>query len=251
MSEEPKCWKAWLSQAEFWYNTNFHTSLGCTPFKALYGYDPHFGVAPVVAVDTPEPTAEFVSQMEFQLSVLKRNLLQAQERMKLSADKNRTDVEYQVGDKVFLKLQPYVQSSLVNRSCPKLAMKYFGPYPVLERVGSAAYKLDLPPSSAIHPTFHVSQLKSFVPDHTPVFAELPGHAPLDIQDVQPELILDRRLVRKGNKAIPQVLIKWTGIPATSATWEDFYVVKSRFPEALAWGQASNAEGANVMPGGVL
>ena len=89
---------------------------------------------------------------------------------------------------------------------PNLAMKYFGPYTVLERIGSTAYKLDLP-TSLIHPTFHVSQLKAFVPDHTPVFAVLPPQLHLDTEDIVPEAILDRHLVRKGSWAVLQVLIK--------------------------------------------
>ena len=125
-------------------------------------------------------------------------------------------------------------------------MKYFGPYTVLERIGPTAYKLDLPASSLIHPTFHVSQLKAFVPDHTPVFSELPHQVQLDAEEVQPEDILDRRLVKKGNRVVPQVLIKWTNVPAASATWEDYYVIKTMFPDALAWGQASVLAGANVM-----
>jgi len=48
---------------------------------------------------------------------------------------------------------------------------------------------------------------------------------LDGSDVVPEAILDRRLVKKGNNAILQVLIKWTKLPSTSATWEDYYVVR--------------------------
>lgn len=58
--------------------------------------------------------------------------------MKLAADKNRTEYVFQVGEEVLLKLQPYAQSSLVNHPCPKLAMKYFGPYTVLECIGSGA-----------------------------------------------------------------------------------------------------------------
>ena len=50
----------------------------------------------------------------------------------------------------------------------------------------------------------------------------------------PEAVLDRRLVKKGNRAIPQVLIKWTHLPSTSATWEDFYVVQQRFLSLFAW-----------------
>jgi len=54
-------------------------------------------------------------------------------------------------------------------------------------------------------------------------------------------------VKKGNKAIPQVLLKWTSLPESSATWEDYYVVKQRFPNAVAWGQAaSEGGGGNVM-----
>jgi hypothetical protein len=94
----------------------------------------------------------------------------------------------------------------------------------------------------IHPVFHVSQLKPFTPNYTPVFDELPALVDLGSHDLQPEAILDRRLVKKGNHAIPQVRIKWSKLPEESATWEDYYVVKQRFPTALAWGQASSAGG---------
>ena len=153
--------------------------------------------------------------------------------MKFTADRLRTDTEFTIGDKVLLKLQPYAQSSVVNRPFPKLAMKYYGPFTITQKIGQAAYTLDLPAHSLIHPTFHVSQLKAFTPDHTPVFSDLPPLVHLDGSDVQPEAILDRRLVKKGNRAVPQVVIKWTKLPATSATWEDFYVLQQRFPMALA------------------
>ena len=81
----------------------------------------------------------------------------------MAADKHRLDQEHQVGDMVLLKLQPYAQSSLVNQPFPKLSFKYFGPYKVLERIGRAAYRLELPVDSQIHLVFHVSQLKPFTP----------------------------------------------------------------------------------------
>jgi len=191
--------------------------------------------------------AEFVTDRQVQSGLLRDQLAHAQLRMKQHADLHRTDVEFQVGDQVLLKLQPYAQTSVVNRPFPKLALKYYGPFSVLERVGATAYKLDLPPASLIHPTFHVSQLKPFRPDYTPVYTDLPSQVDLQASDVLPEKVLSRRLVKKGNAAVPQVLIKWSNIPEASATWEDFYVIKDRFPTALAWGQAGSSAGGDVMP----
>lgn len=127
--------------------------------------------------------------------------------MKQAADKKRSDVEFQVGDNVLLKLQPYVHSSVVSRPYPKLAMKYFGPYKVLAQIGRTSYTLDLPDTSQIHPTLLVSHLKAFVPDFTPVVSTLPSSLELTGDQMVPEGIVDRRLVKKGNKAVPQVLIK--------------------------------------------
>ena len=173
VGDNPKQWKKLLAQAEYWYNTNFHTTLGCSPFKALYGYDPTLGISPAVPQNTHPTVSEFMEDRERQLALLKEHLLKAQNRMKLYADKKRQEITFQVGDSVLLKLQPYVQSSLVNRPFPKLAMKYFGPYKILEKIGAVAYRLELPDHTQIHPVFHVSQLKSFVADHTPVYSDLP------------------------------------------------------------------------------
>lgn len=79
-------------------------------------------------------------------NLVKQHLHRARERTKRQADKVRSEHQFQVGDYVYLKLQPYAQSSLSARSNQKLVFKYFGPHRVLELVGVVAYKLDLPPS---------------------------------------------------------------------------------------------------------
>jgi hypothetical protein len=79
-----------------------------------------------------------------------------------------------------------------------------------------------------------------------VFTDLPQVPALDTEDTSPKDILDRRLIKKGNAAVPQVLIKWSGIPVTAATWEDLNVLKGRFPDALAWGQSNFRGGALVI-----
>jgi hypothetical protein len=137
---------------------------------------------------------------------------------------------------------------VVHRPYPKLSFKYFGSYKVLEKYGSVAYKLELPSTSEVHPVFHVSQLKSYIPDRTPVFTELPTPLQLDIADLEPDEILDKRLVKKANASYMQVLIEWSTLTTAMATWEDYDVIHQRFPDAAAWGQAATQGEASVTHG---
>jgi ribosomal protein L21E len=200
---------------------------------------------PVSADIVPLAVDEMLQERNNLSEFLKLQLDRATRRMKRTADAKRSFREFQIGEQVLLKLQPYVQQSVVRRPYPKLSFKYFGPYTVLAKYGSVAYKLELPSTSEVHPVFHVSQLKSYVPDHTPVFTELPTPLQLDIAELEPKEILDRRLVKKGNKSYLQVLIKWSTMKEDMATWEDYEVVRQRFPDAAAWGQAASQGEASV------
>lgn len=74
---------------------------------------------------------------------------------------------------------------------------------------------------------------------------LPKPLDLSVPGVLPEQIMDRRLVKKGNAAHLQVLIKWMPVPEPYATWEDYEVLKARFPDAPAWGPAGSQGEGNV------
>ena len=89
-------------------------------------------------------------------------MARAQQRMKDYADGKRKDVQFSEGEYVFVKLQPYRQSSVALRRNQKLSMKYFGPFKIIERVGPVAYKLQLPDTARIHPIFHISLLKKCI-----------------------------------------------------------------------------------------
>jgi hypothetical protein len=117
--------------------------------------------------------------------------------------------------------------------------KFFGPYTVLEPIGAVTYHLDLPPASLIHPVFHISQLKEYHPDYSPVFSKLLVQVNFSKEMLQPELILKRRLVQKGNAAIPQVRVKWLQLPVSAATWDDWHVLATKFPVVKSWGQDSS------------
>lgn len=252
VANTPSKWASWLPLAQFWYNTSFHTSLKCSPHKALYGSDPSYGLLPSLSVEASDESSSskdataLLKARSFYSSTLQHHLARAQNHMKQVADSKRTLRVFQVGDSVFLKLQPYAQTSVVNRPCHKLAMKYFGPFPILERVGSVAYKLQLPPASQVHSVFHVSQLKPSVPSHVPVYTSLPDVVALDVEDLIPTEILDCRMVKKGNAAIVQVRVRWGSLPDNMATWEDYDVIRTRFPAVSALGQAGSPAGGTVI-----
>ena len=92
-------------------------------------------------------------------TLIREHLLRAQMRMKDQADLKRSEHSFSVGDWVYMKLQPFVQQSVVTRTNRKLSFRFYGPFQVLAKVGTVAYRLALPDSSLIHPVVHVSQLK--------------------------------------------------------------------------------------------
>ena len=155
----PHNWNSWLSLAEFWYNTNYHSSLELTPFQALYGIPPPIhvpylpGDSPVAAVD------RLLQEKEDVIQVLHHQLSKNQQRMKQLANRHRSERQFQIGDMVFLKLQPYRQTSVERREVPKFAAKYYGPFRIKNKIGRVAYQLELPSNAQIHDIFHVSLLK--------------------------------------------------------------------------------------------
>lgn len=230
-SQIPKNWATWLVSAEWWYNTTFHSTLEATPFQVVYGTKPRHMAG-------QERTHNNISSLEFMLeekqqqwSVLGELLEAAQVRMKSYADNKRSEREFVVGEKVYLKLQPYRQVTVAIRKCLKLSAKYFGPYEVLEKIGHVAYKLDLPKTSRVHPVFHVSQLKRAI-GQAKAHRQLPQVTEQGTFDLSPLRKLDTRSVVKDHKVIYQVLVQWKGCSVDEATWEDEDLLKLNFPEFL-------------------
>jgi len=150
-------------------------------------------------------------------ALVKQHLARAKDWMKRQADKNHSEPAFHVGDWVFLKAQPYLQSSLAPRANQKLSFKFFGPYQIMARVGSIAYKLQLLDTSAVHPVFHVSQLKRLVGDHHAVTPSIPDDS---FQWSIAEKILQHRVIARGLHQVVQGLIQWSQVPSSLSTWED-------------------------------
>lgn len=164
---------------------------------------------------------------------IKEHLLRAQARMKHYADKKRSERTLEVGDMVYLKLQPYRHTTLSIHRCLKLHSKFYGLFRVILKVGTMAYKLLLPDDCKLDDTFHVSQLKKHIGPMTIPNPKLPLLNPDGTILLEPEQLLERKLVPRvqGNISIPVVrwLIKWSNLPLEEATWEDATFIQKVFP----------------------
>jgi ribosomal protein L21E len=208
--------------------------LGKSPFQVIYGREPRFFGITATDQIAPSDVQQWLAERALVMDSVRQHLLRMQQRMKAQADKRRSERQFAVGDKVFLKLQPYVQSSVHRRANHKLSFKFFGPHCVLARIGEVAYKIQLPEGSRIHPVFHVSQLKPCLRPTQKVQTVLPD---IDVVHQIPVQVLQRRIRQKDLHTVPQVLVQWTGQSEASATWEDLEALRQRFPLAPAWGQA--------------
>ncbi|KAA8549573.1 hypothetical protein F0562_001409 [Nyssa sinensis] len=152
------------------------------------------------------------------------------QRMTGQANQHRREVSFEVGDYVYLKLQPYRQTSVAFRGSLKLSPRFFGPFKVLEKVGNVAYKLDLPVGSQIHNVVHVSRLRKFLGNIRPVFTVPPPVADDSTILPQPETILARREIQKGKyRPRTEILVKWMGTTAEDATWENAWRFSKSYP----------------------
>jgi hypothetical protein len=205
--------------AEWWYNTNHHSSTGYTPFEALYGYPPPSLLSYVPGTSANLPVDLQLRDRTKVITLLKEHLQQAQNRMKVQADKYRTEREFNVGDWVYLQLQPYRQKTIAMRKNLKLSPRFFGPFQILQRIGSVAYKLDLPPETRIHLVFHVSCLKHKLGQQISLLPTLPSVDQMGEIKPEPETLIDRRMSKKKGRVVTEVLVRWKGAPAEDDTWE--------------------------------
>lgn len=163
--------------------------------------------------------------------------------MKARADEHMREVEFQVGDKVFVKLRPYRQKTLAKRVNEKLSARFYGPYEIERRVGKVAYKLRLPVEAHIHPTFHVSQLKKAVGESFESVT-LPSQLTADgVLEVVPEAVRAHRFnTTTGHE---ELLIKWAGLTEADCTWEWKSMIEKQFPELDLEDKVSFNGGGNV------
>jgi len=217
--EQGVSWVECLPLIEFTYN-NFHSSIRMTPFEALYGrrcktplcwYE--LGESVLLGSDVVQETTKKVKMIQEKMKA-------SQSRQKSYHDKRRKDIEFQVGDHVFLRVNRVIGVGRALK-CRKITPRFVGPFEIVEKVGAVAYQIVLPPSlSNLHDVFHVSQLRKYVYDESHVIQvdELEVKDNLTVE-TWPVRVEDREVRRLRGKEIVLVKVIWVGPTGESATWE--------------------------------
>lgn len=133
----------------------------------------------------------------------------------------------------------YKQSSVQFKATFKLSPRFYGSYPVLQKIGAVAYKIALPPSSRIHPVFYVSLLKTKLGSQVVPQSLLPAVSEAGTIEPVPVAVLDRRLVKLKGRPATELLIQWSNSFPEDATWEFYSSLKSKFPTFEPCGQGSS------------
>jgi len=152
--------------------------------------------------------------------------------MKQVADKRRTERSFEVGEQVYLKVRRFLQQPYTTILASKLSPKYFGPFPILGKVGVVAYRLQLLEGVQVHLVFHVSLLKPIKGPLTNVSTTLPLIAEQLEEEVEPRAIVEKRVIYWGSLPITQVHVQWTHRPPKHTTWENLLELLQHFPKAV-------------------
>ncbi|GJX64577.1 putative reverse transcriptase domain-containing protein [Tanacetum coccineum] len=198
-----KGWVKHLPLAEFSYNNSYHTSIKAAPYEALYGQKCRSPVCWANVGEAQLTGPELIQETTENIVLIKQRIQAAQDRQKSYADLRRKPMEFEVRDKVMLKVSPWKGVVRFGKR-GKLNPRYVRPFKVLSKVGKVAYKLELPQQLIrVHHTFHVSNLKKCYADE-PLVIPLEGiHVDDKLPFVEePVEIMEREIKRLKRSRIP-------------------------------------------------
>ncbi|GJT31461.1 putative reverse transcriptase domain-containing protein [Tanacetum coccineum] len=199
-----KGWVKHLPLAKFSYNNSYHASIKAAPYEALYGRKCRSPVCWAKVGEAQLTGPELIQETTEKIVLIKQRIQAAQDRQKSYADLKRKPMEFEVGDRVMLKVSPWKGVVRFGKR-GKLNPRYVGPFKVLAKVGKVAYRLELPQElSRVHHTFH--------------FVE------------EPVEIMEREIKRLKRSRIPLVKVRWNSRRGPEFTWERKDSFKQKYPQ---------------------
>ncbi|KAJ0495913.1 putative nucleotidyltransferase, Ribonuclease H [Helianthus annuus] len=159
-----------FTAGEFSYNNSYHTSIKAAPYEALYGRKCRSPLCWAEVGDKQLIGPELAQETTDKIAKIREHIKAARDRQKNYADRRRKPLSFKVRDKVLLKVSPWKGVARFGKR-GKLNPRYIGPFEILEKIGTVAYKLKLPEELInIHDTFHVSNLRKSPTEETVVIA---------------------------------------------------------------------------------
>ncbi|GKE69296.1 hypothetical protein Tco_1527368 [Tanacetum coccineum] len=237
------------------FSSSYHLSIRCAPFEALYGRKCR---SPVLWVEIGESSLtglELVLETTDKVVLVKKNPKAAREHQKSYVDYKRKPLEFEEGDQVLLKVSPWKGVVRFGKK-GKLALRYVGPFEILERIDPVAYRLRLPEElSSVHDTFHVSNLKKCLVDAN-------FHVPLNEIKIDKTLrfveeiveIMDSEIRNLKRSKIPLVKVHWNSKHGPEFTWEREDHMKFKYPQLFvdrAVESASKILGRDFLKEGII
>ena len=246
--EFTRSWDRYISLIEFSYNNSYQSSIRMAPYEDLYGRRCR---TPVYWTELNEHKVigpDMIKDTEAKVQVIRQRLKASSDRQNSYADLKRKDIEYEVGDKVFLKVSSWRKVLRFGKN-GKLSPRFIGPYEVLERIGPVAYQLALPPELAkLHDVFHVSMLRKYRSDESHILPVQEIQVQKDLSyDEEQKAILDRELKQLRNKQVPLVKVLWQHHGREEATWEPEVTMRAQYSQLFDSGM--NFEDEILFKGG--
>ncbi|GJZ93362.1 putative reverse transcriptase domain-containing protein [Tanacetum coccineum] len=229
-----KGWERHLPLVEFSYNNSYHASIKAAPFEALYGRKCRSPVCWAEVRDVQLTGPEIIHETTEKIVQIRQRLQAARDRQRSYANVRRKPLEFQVGDRVMLKVSPRKGVIRFGKR-GKLNPRYIGPFKILDRVGPVAYKLELPEElSNVHSTFHVSNLKKCLSDESLIIPmkELRLDDKLNFVE-EPIEIMDREVKQLKQSRIPIVKVRWNSKRGPEFTWEREDQIRAKYPHLFS------------------
>ncbi|GJT49572.1 putative reverse transcriptase domain-containing protein [Tanacetum coccineum] len=214
---------------------SYHTSIKVAPFEALYERKCRSPICWSKVGDSQLTGPKIIHETTEKIVQIKSRIQAAHDRQKSYTYVRRKPLEFQVGDKVMLKVSPWKEVIRFGKR-GKLNPRYIGPFKILVKVGTVAYRLELPEQlSRFYSTFHISNLKKCLSNETLAI-------PLDeiqIDDKlhlieEPVKIMDREVKCLKQSHIPIVKVRWNSRRGPEFTWEREDQMQKKYPHLFAY-----------------
>ncbi|GJU85868.1 putative reverse transcriptase domain-containing protein [Tanacetum coccineum] len=229
-----KGWERHLPLVEFSYNNSYHASIKAAPFEALYGRKCRSPVCWAEVGDVQLTGPEIIHETTKKIVQIRQRLQAARDRQRSYANVRRKPLEFQVRDRVMLKVSPRKGVIRFGKR-GKLNPRYIGPFKILERIGLVAYKLELPEElSNVYSTFHISNLKKCLSDESLVIPmkELRLDDKLNFVEELVE-IMDREVKQLKQSRIPIIKVRWNSKRGPEFTWEREDQIRAKYPHLFS------------------